>query len=190
MNDLADAQRALLELDGSVAVKMIDASVLHKTEAGGVRLGVRTPDELSEAWADVARTGAREFLVERMAPDGVDLVVSVRRDPVFGPIALLGLGGTAAEAYADVAIRTVGFGAATVTSMVDELRAGALLRGWRGGPSLDDAELAQVFAGLTAVLASAPTLQEVELNPLRLTADGLVALDAVVVDTLAGTTRP
>ena len=84
----------------------------------------------------------------------------------------------------------MGFGAATVTSMVDELRAGALLRGWRGGPSLDDAELAQVFAGLTAVLASAPTLQEVELNPLRLTADGLVALDAVVVDTLAGTTRP
>lgn len=190
VNDLAAAQRALLELDGSLAVKMIDASVLHKTEAGGVRLGVRTPDELSDALADVARTGAREFLVERMAPDGVDLVVSVRRDPVFGPIALLGLGGTAAEAYADVAIRTAGFGAATVTSMVDELRAGALLRGWRGGPSLDDAELAQVFAGLAAVLASAPALQEVELNPLRLTADGLVALDAVVVDTLAGTTRP
>lgn len=181
VTDSGDGLAALTDLGAPVAVKMLDAEVLHKTEAGGVRLGVRTADEFVDALAAVARTGAREFLIERMADDGVDLVVSVRRDPVFGPIAMLGLGGTAAEAYADVAIRTAGFGADTVASMVDELRAGALVRGWRGGPHLDDLELAGVFAGLEAVLDAHRDVREIELNPLRLTVDGLVALDAVVL---------
>jgi acetate---CoA ligase (ADP-forming) len=150
--------------------------VLHKTEVGGVRLGVRTVDEMDVAFAAI---GSDTVLVERMAPDGVDLVVGARRDPVFGPIVLVGLGGTVAEALADVAVRVAP--AADAAAMAGELAGRALLDGWRGGPVLDPVALARVVDALGGLLLAHPHLEDVEINPLRLTAGGLVALDAVIM---------
>ncbi|MGW0838626.1 acetate--CoA ligase family protein [Streptomyces sp. NPDC002787] len=175
----ADAHDALRLLGGPVAVKVLDAAILHKTEVGGVRLGVRTADELDAA-LDAIGDG-RRYLVETMAPPGVDLVLGARRDPVFGPVVLAGLGGTAAEALADVAIRLAPLSTAEAAAMPDDLAARALLDGWRGGPVLDRAEFGRVAAGLAAALAASPGTAEIEINPLRLTADGLIALDAVIV---------
>ncbi|BBC38323.1 Acyl-CoA synthetase [Streptomyces graminofaciens] len=175
----ADAHAALRQLGGPVAVKVLDAAILHKTEIGGVHLGVRTPEELDAA-LDAVGTG-RRYLVEAMAPAGVDLVLGVRRDPVFGPVVLAGLGGTAAEALADVAIRLAPLSVAEAAGMPDDLAARALLDGWRGGPVLDRAEFGRVVAALAAALAANPHTAEIEINPLRLTADGLTALDAVIV---------
>ncbi|MFC4466041.1 acetate--CoA ligase family protein [Streptomyces xiangluensis] len=218
--DRAAAHRALAELPGPVAVKLLDAAVLHKTEIGGVRLGVRTPAELDaaldaieEAALRVAgasggaadgRSGAAgdgaparlavaleaappeapqaaRFLVESMAPAGVDLVVGARRDPVFGPVVLVGLGGTTAEALADVSIRLAPFTATEAATMPADLAGCALLDGWRGGPVLDRAALGEVTAALGDLLAAHPALAEIEINPLRITAHGLVALDAVCI---------
>jgi acetyltransferase len=176
-----EAHAALVALGGPVAVKLLDAAVLHKTEVGGVRLGVRTPADLDDALDVLERAGALRFLVERMAPDGVDLVVGSRRDPVFGPVVLAGLGGTAAEALADVAVRLAPLTAAEAASMPAELAAQALLTGWRGGPVLDGAAFGQVIASLGDLLVASPGLAEIEINPLRLTADGLLALDAVII---------
>jgi acetyltransferase len=173
----ADAQRALAELGGPVAVKLLDAAVLHKTEVGGVRLGVRTPEELDAALDAI---GAERVLVEAMAPDGVDLVVGARRDPVFGPVVLVGIGGTVAEALADVAVRVAPLTPDAAAAMVEELAGRALLDGWRGGPVLDRAALGRFVAALGELLIAHPHLQDVEVNPLRVTADGLVALDAVI----------
>jgi len=103
--DRASAHEALDELGGSVAVKLLDATVHHKTEVGGVHLNVRTDADLDAALDALQAIGATRFLIEAMAPSGVDLVVGTRRDPVFGPIVLLGLGGTTAEALADVCVR-------------------------------------------------------------------------------------
>ena len=176
------AHAALAELGGGpVAVKILDAAVLHKSEIGGVRLGIRTPAELDTALDALEEAGARRFLVEAMAPDGIDLVAGARRDPVFGPVALAGLGGTMAEAIADVAIRMAPLPPAEAAAMPAELSARALLYGWRGGPALDAASFGQALAGLGDLLAANPHLDEVEINPLRLTADGLVALDAVII---------
>lgn len=172
-----EAQAALAELGGPVAVKLLDAAVLHKTEVGGVKLNVRTPGEMDAA---IDAIGSEPLLVERMALDGVDLVVGARRDPVFGPTVLVGLGGTVAEALADVAVRVVPVAAAA--AMVDELAGRALLDGWRGGPVLDRASLAHVVNALGALLLDNPHIEDVEINPLRLTADGLVALDAVILE--------
>jgi acetyltransferase len=171
------AHRALTELRGPVAVKLLDAAVLHKTEVGGVRLCVRTPDELDAALDAI---GAERVLVEEMAPAGVDLVVGARRDPVFGPIVLVGLGGTVAEALADVALRVAPVAPVEATGMVDELAGRALLDSWRGGPVLDRSALGDVLAALGALLLAHPHLEDVEINPLRVTADGLLALDAVI----------
>ncbi|MGW0825943.1 acetate--CoA ligase family protein [Streptomyces sp. NPDC002845] len=186
--DRAEAHRALAELPGPVAVKLLDAAVLHKTEIGGVRLGVRTPDELDAALDAIEAAGvsptrrqphSRRFLVESMAPAGVDLVVGARRDPVFGPVVLVGLGGTTAEALADVSIRLAPLGAEEAAAMPAELAGHALLDGWRGGPVLDRTALGETVAALGDLLAAHPGLAEIEINPLRLTAQGLVALDAV-----------
>jgi acetyltransferase len=175
------AHQALAELTNPVAVKILDASVLHKTEIGGVHLGVRSPEALDVALDALQSIGAKEFLVESMAPSGVDLVVGVRRDTVFGPVVLLGLGGTAAEVYEDVAIRHLPVSVPEVTAMVDELAARKLLDGWRGGPSLEQAELTAVVTALADGLLGAPTVSEIEINPLRLTGQGLIALDAVII---------
>jgi acyl-CoA synthetase (NDP forming) len=176
-DDRAAAHRALASFGGPVAVKLLDAAVLHKTEVGGVRLGVRTPAELDEALDAI---GAERVLVEAMAPPGVDLVVGARRDPVFGPVVLVGLGGTVAEALADVAVRVAPITPAAAERMVDELAGRALLDGWRGGPVLDRAALGRFVAALGALLDAHPHLQDVEVNPLRITAGGLIALDAVI----------
>ena len=156
----AEAHAALAELGGPVAVKLLDAAVLHKTEVGGVHLGIADAAALDRA---LDALGSRRYLVERMADPGVDLVLGVRRDPVFGPVVLLGLGGT------------------TAATMPADLAAHALLDGWRGGPVLDPEALGATAAALGALLVANPHLDEIEINPLRLTTTGLVALDAVVV---------
>ena len=138
--------------------------ILHKTEIGGVHLGVVDPAALDEALDRLDAVGATRYLVEAMAPPGVDLVLGARRDPVFGPILLLGLGGTTAEALSDVAIRLAPLTPEEAAEMPGELAGHALLDGWRGGPVLDDAELGRVAAALGDLLVANP-----------------VALDAVVL---------
>jgi len=165
-------------------VKLLDATVLHKTEIGGVRLGVCTAADMDAALDAIA---ADRVLVEAMAPAGIDLVVGARRDPVFGPVLLVGLGGTVAEALADVAVRITPVRPHQAAGMVGELAGRALLNGWRGGPALDRAALGRMVAGLGELLLAHPYLQDVEINPLRVTAGGLVALDAVII---AGTEEP
>jgi len=177
----AEAHAALAALGAPVAVKILDATVLHKTEIGGVHLGVGTAAALELALDGLETIGAQRYLVEAMAPAGVDLVLGARRDPVFGPIVLLGLGGTAAEALADVAVRLAPLDPAEAADLPAEIAGRALLDGWRGGPVLDAAELGRVAAALGDLLVANPDLDEIEINPLRLTSSGLVGLDAVVL---------
>ncbi|MGW2590018.1 acetate--CoA ligase family protein [Streptomyces sp. NPDC001515] len=188
--DRAEAHAALAALGGPVAVKLLDASVLHKTEIGGVHLGVGSPAALDAALDRLEEAGARRFLVESMAPSGVDLVLGARRDPVFGPVVLLGLGGTTAEALADVTVRTAPLAPEVAETMPADLAGRALLDGWRGGPVLDPRELGRIAAALGDLLVTHPGLEEIEVNPLRLTHGGLVALDAVVITREADHAHP
>lgn len=179
--DRTAAHQALADLGAPVAVKLVDAEILHKTDMGGVHLGITSAVSLDAALDSLQSVGAKEFLVETMASPGVDLVLGARRDPVFGPIMVLGLGGTAAEVLADVAIRTVPLNERTAAAMADELQARELLNGFRNGPVLDRPELAGIVVRLGNALLANDGIAEIEINPLRLTADGLVALDAVVI---------
>ncbi|UZX03214.1 acetate--CoA ligase family protein [Arthrobacter sp. CDRTa11] len=178
----AAAHEALAELGGPVAVKLLDAAVLHKTEIGGVHLGVKSAEAMDHALDALESAGAHEFLIEAMAAPGVDLVVGARRDPVFGPIIVLGLGGTAAEVIADISIRSAPLPARTAEGMPGELQSRELLYGFRSGPTLDTAELAGILATLGDALCANEDIAEIEINPLRLTHAGLVALDAVVIN--------
>ena len=178
----AAAREALSELGGPVAVKLLDAAVLHKTEIGGVHLGVDSAGSMDLALDGLEAAGARAFLVEAMAPAGVDLVAAVRRDPVFGPIVVFGLGGTAAEVFADIAIRSAPLSVREAEGMAADLQARDLLYGFRSGPMLDTSELAAILVRLGDALVANDSIAEIEINPLRLTRDGLIALDAVVIN--------
>jgi acetyltransferase len=179
--DRAAAHQALCDLEPPVAVKVLDATVLHKTEIGGVHLGVRTAAELDAALDALDAINAPAYLVEAMVEPGVDMFLGARRDPVFGPIVVAGLGGTAAEAIGDVAIRSHPLGHAAAAAMLDDLQFSAMLNGWRGGPVLDRGGFARVALALADYLARHPEIGDIEVNPLRLTRTGLIALDAVVV---------
>src|SRR5207237_2033181 len=116
--------------------KMPEPVVLHTARAGGVRLGVRTGADLEAALDPLDAAGARRYLVEETAPPGLDLIVGARRDPVFGPVVLLGLGGDLAEELETVAVRPAPLGEAAAAGMLDELLDGA------GSARVDRAALA------------------------------------------------
>jgi acetyltransferase len=174
-DDRADAHSALARLGAPVVVKMLEPVVLHKAAVGGVRLGVRTGADLDEALDALEAAGARRYLVEETAPPGLDLIVGARKDPVFGPVVLLGLGGDLAEELEIVAVRPAPLSETAAAGMLDELLPGG------AGDRVDRAALAAAITSLGALLAAVPELAEIEINPLRATADGrLVALDVVV----------
>ncbi|MEU0073497.1 acetate--CoA ligase family protein [Streptomyces sp. NPDC006332] len=177
--DPAAAHAALDELGGPVVVKILDAEILHKTEVGGVQVGIRTHEELDEALARMPTSPA--LLVEQMAPAGPELIVGVRRDPVFGPVLALGAGGTAAEILGDVSLRLAPLSANEAHAMLDELATRAMFLGARGATPVDRARLTHVLQAL-ASLAADDAVTECEINPLRVLPDGdVVALDAVLL---------
>jgi acetyltransferase len=186
--DRDEAHRALAELPGPVAVKILDAGISHKSDLGGVYLGIRGRAELDAALDALDRIGARLYLVETMAPPGVDLITGASRDPVFGPVVLAGLGGTVAEALADVAVAPAPLTPVQAAALTGELAGRALLDGFRGGPVADRAAIGEILAALGDLLVADPALDAVEINPLRVTGQGLLALDAVV--TLAENATP
>lgn len=182
-DELAQARDAL-ERFGTVVVKLLDAEVTHKSDVGGVVVGVRTEAELEDAWQAVRAAGAPQVLVEEQAPPGPELLLGFRRDPVFGPVALLGLGGTAAEVLEQVAIGLAPLSPADARLLVDALPGRELLDGFRGGPTLRVDRLVGLLVELSAAFAATDAAQELEINPLRVLPDGeVIALDAVLAVT-------
>jgi acetyltransferase len=180
-DDRADAHSALARLEAPVVVKMLEPVVLHKAAVGGVRLGVRTGADLDAALDALDTAGARRYLVEETAPPGLDLIVGARRDPVFGPVVLLGLGGDLAEELEMVAVRPAPLSETAAAGMLDELLGDSVSGSHAGSDRVDRAALTAAITSLGALLAAVPELTELEINPLRATVDGrLVALDVVV----------
>ena len=184
-----DAVAALAEVGAPAAFKAVSADLLHKTDAGGVALGIRTPEAAAETFdamrLDVAAAAGIDvdaIWVEQMAPaGGVDLVVGARRDPTFGPVVLIGVGGVFVEILDDVVLAPAPTDAEHLAALTRTLRASALLDGARGQEAIDRLAVAQVAARLGDLLVAHPEVAEVEVNPLRATAAGATALDARIV---------
>ena len=170
---------AASELSFPLVLKSL--GLLHKSDAGGVILGIATTDELLAAYDDViARLGPPACSIDEMADltDGVEVIVGVRRDPRFGPVAMVGLGGVYTEVIHDVATALAPVSAMQAERMLRSLRGAALLMGARGRPAVDVAAAARVIALITAVAAAHPELTDVEVNPLLVRPHGALALDA------------
>jgi acyl-CoA synthetase (NDP forming) len=180
-DELAHAHDALARF-GTVVVKLLDPAVVHKSDVGGVVVGVRTGEELEDAWNAIRATGARQVLVEEQAPGGPELLLGLRRDPVFGPVVVLGLGGTTAEVLEQVAVGLAPLSRADARVLLGTLPGRRLFDGFRGGPTLQADRLVRLLVELSSAFAATHSAEELEINPLRVLPDGdVVALDAVLL---------
>jgi acetyltransferase len=163
---------------------VVSPQILHKSDLGGIALNLA--DELSVTQAviemqDRIGTAAPEaviegYLVEKMAPKGLELIIGMRRDPTFGPLMMFGLGGVVVELFKDV-----GFGIAPLSpeqaqDMIEATRAGKLLKGFRGGPVYDLDAVVDVIGRLSQIALDHPSIAEVEVNPLLVLPEGQGAL--------------
>ena len=184
---LAAARAAGDEIGFPVVLKAL--GLLHKSDVGGVALHLNNDAALCAAFCELEqRLSPPRFSVERMAPlgDGVELLLGVRWDPRFGPIALAGLGGIYTEVIADVAVALAPVSAAQSLELLTGLRAWPLLSGARGRRPLDVHAAADALATLSAVAAAHPEIRELEINPLLVLGDGVLALDARAVVATVG----
>ena len=178
----AEAVAAADDFGYPVVVKT--AGLVHKSDAGGVVLGLSDGPALARAFEDVtSRTGSEVLSVEAMAPveEGLELIVGVKRDPRFGPVVLVGLGGLYAELLDDVAVALAPASEKEALRLLASLRAAPLLAGARGRPRLDTPAAARAVAGLSRAAAACPDVAEVEVNPLLVLPEGVVGLDARIV---------
>jgi len=164
-----------------VALKIVSPQASHKTEIGGVALGLRAQADVRAA-ADAMATRLRAqdptaklkgFLLQEMV-QGLEVIVGVREDPQFGPFMLVGLGGIQVEAMRDVAIRLLPVDAETANGMVASLRGASLLGAFRGQPARDVEALVTAMTGLSRLfIDQRGWMSEIEINPLMVLAAGL-----------------
>ena len=182
----AEAAAAQTELGGPVAVKI--AAAIHKSDVGGVALGITTPQAAADAVtvirARLSEAGlagqAAEFLVQEQIRDGVEMIVGVNHDPAFGPLLLAGLGGTAVEVLGDVAVRITPLSDTDVDEMLHSLRSYRLLTGYRQSPPLDVTAFAELLHRVSAMVEDIPEIAELDLNPVFVRQHGAVVADVRV----------
>jgi acetate---CoA ligase (ADP-forming) len=188
VQDAADA--ALEKMTLPLVVKIVSPDIPHKTEIGGVVVGIQTRDELERSIAKVlenARSRAPSahiegVLVSEMVRGGFELIAGVVNDRVFGPVVLVGAGGIHTEILRDSSCRLAPFDEKTAREMIDELQCRRILDGVRGSPALDVGAAAKALAALSEFAWQArDRIQEVDINPLFVLPNGAVAADALIV---------
>ncbi len=186
----AEASRIGAEVGFPVAVKASSDRILHKTEVGAVRLGVRGPAELRRAFGEMrARAGdLMRFegfdgvLVERQVPGGVEIIVGLQNDPHFGPVLMVGTGGTLTDILEDVEFRMLPVGRGQVREMIRGLKGRPLLEGFRGAPPCDPRALEEAILAIAGLgLEIAPYMRSADFNPVIVSPSGAVVVDAKVV---------
>ena len=185
-----EAADAAADLGFPVVLKVLSADILHKSDIGGVRLGLADRAAAETAFDEIlnasrtAQPGAAidGCLVAPMISGGVETILGVQRDPVFGPIVMFGLGGIFVEALKDVTFRAAPFDEAEARAMIESVAAFPLLTGLRGQPPADLDALAAALSRLSLfAAANADTIESLDLNPFLVRPDGALALDAVLV---------
>ncbi len=181
-----EVARAASSLGGAVAIKAVAPTLVHKSDAGGVRLGVIGPVAARTAAAemrDAVRARGHEqsgYIVQKMVPTGVELILGMVQDPTFGPVVACGAGGTTAELLRDVAVGVVPLTDTDARDMLRSLRTFPLLDGYRGAAKCDVARIEDALLRLSAMVERHPEIVELDANPLVARADDVTIVDARV----------
>jgi acetyl-CoA synthetase (ADP-forming) len=172
-----------------VVLKAVSPDILHKTDAGAVMLNIATSAALSASITTMknmiasraAGSAIRYFLIEKMMPAGLELLIGGLRDDQFGPTVAFGLGGVWVEALRDAVFGILPLTHEEASDMIAETRAGMFLKGFRGNPALDGEAVHLIINNLSRLLTDHPEIKEIDLNPVRVYARGAAALDVRVI---------
>ena len=185
-----EAIRAAAQINYPVVLKAQSSDLPHKSDAGGVVLGIQSEAELLEGWAKLHRSVRRArpdltldgVLVERMSGNGLEMIIGARNDPQWGPVVIAGLGGVLAEALEDVLLLPSDLPKDAIEQALYQLRCSAVLRGFRGSPPLDTSAVADVIKDVGRLVRSLPEIVEIDINPLVVyeKGKGAMALDTLI----------
>jgi acyl-CoA synthetase (NDP forming) len=177
------------QLGFPVVLKIISADVLHKTDAGGVKLGLKTVVQVGKAWDEIMKSVKKTFpdakiegvSVQPMAKPGVEVIIGISKDAQFGPVLMFGLGGIFVEIIKDVSFRIVPLLKRDAKEMVREIKGFPLLNGYRGSEPVDIVNLENLLLKVSEFVEKTPEIKELDLNPIFAYQDGAVAVDARVI---------
>src|SRR5438093_2389675 len=172
-----------------VVMKVVSPDVAHKSDVGGVRLGLESKKDVRLAFDEMmaavkaAQPAARieGVAVQRMAPAGTEVIIGMSKDPQFGPVLMFGLGGIFVEVLKDVAFRIVPLEPRDAREMIRELKAFAVLEGVRGQPGADLGALEEMLLTVSSFVEEHPEIEELDLNPVFAYQNGAVAVDARII---------
>lgn len=176
------ATRFLDDCDGPVVLKAVSPLILHKTEHQAVVTHVQDPDVLASHMARLlSLKGCDQVLVEKMV-SGIEVLVGAKNDLQFGPVVVLGLGGTSVEIYNDTAIRLAPVTQTDVISMMNSLGARPIFQGYRGRPGVNMAELTRTLVAFSHLIMDLePFFESIDLNPVMCDSDRCVVADARII---------
>lgn len=172
-----------------VVLKVVSPDIVHKSDAGGVKLNLGDREAVGQAYDDIM-TSARQAVpgariagvaVQHMAPQGTEVIVGMTTDPQFGPVMMFGLGGIMVEVLKDVAFRVVPLTERDAGQMIDDIKGRPILDGVRGQPPSDIQALKKAILKVSEFVEQHPEVRELDLNPVFAYPDGAVAVDARIV---------
>jgi acyl-CoA synthetase (NDP forming) len=170
-------------------LKVASPDITHKSDAGGVKVGLAGEDAVAEAYDAIMASCRAAFpeaaiegvTVQDMAPPGLEVIVGMATDPQFGPVLMFGLGGVWVEVLKDVSFKLAPLTRDDARAAIDEIRAARLLDGFRGSEPVDKAALEDILVRVSEFVTATPEVREMDLNPIFAYPDGAVAVDARVI---------
>ncbi len=177
------------QLGFPVVLKVASADIVHKSDAGGVKLGLRTSKQVGKAYDDILGAIRQKYpqaaiqgvSVQKMARPGVEVIIGMSKDAQFGPVLMFGLGGILVEVLKDVSFRIVPLARRDAAEMVREIKGYPLLEGYRGQEPVDVSNLEEMLLKVSEFVEKHPGIKELDLNPIFAYGRGAIAVDARVI---------
>jgi acetyltransferase len=187
-----EAVQRAAQIDGEVAMKIVSPDILHKSDAGGVRLKLGSEADVRRAFDEIMRNAqvfdpqadVRGVIVSPMADPGFEVIIGTKIDDQFGPVIMFGLGGIWVEVLKDVSFRVLPIAHRSARQMIDEIRSAPILNGVRGNPPADKKALQKLLVKCSEIIEAYPEIEEMDLNPVIVHEAGLTIADARIL--LAG----
>lgn len=182
------------QLGFPVVLKIISLDIIHKSDAGGVKLNLETPEQVGKAYDEILAAIKQQYpdakingvSVQKMARPGVEVIIGVSKDAQFGPALMFGLGGILVEILEDVSFRLIPLTRRDAREMIREIKGYPLLEGYRGQEPVDVSNLEELILKVSSFVEQHPEIKELDLNPVFAYGDGAIAVDARVVLEEAG----
>jgi acetate---CoA ligase (ADP-forming) subunit beta len=183
---VAEAVRSAGQVGYPLAMKVLSPAIVHKSDVGGVKLGLTSEREVEQAFREIEASCRKldpgfKVLVQPMVKGGIEVILGVSHDPQFGPALMFGAGGVFVELFRDVSFRLIPLKRKDAMEMISSIRAYPLLKGFRGKPGADVDCLADMILSLSELVLAHPEIREIDLNPVLALPQGAAVVDARMV---------